>query len=126
MKGKGIGKFLLMSIGGLMLLMLIGVIAGSMLDYQPEEIKSINLIDEWQYYRIGFYALLMALWIPTCRYITRPKITKEEEQTDEERKKEAELRKKQARDFAYLKSSWWKVTLLLMFFELVIVQQFGI
>lgn len=126
MKRKGLGKFLLTSIGGLLLLMLIGVISGVMLDYKPDEIKSINLIDEWQYYRLGFYVFLIALWIPICRYITRPSPTNEKDQSEEDKNKAQELIKTQERDFSYLKSSWWKLVLLLVFFELVIVQQLGL
>lgn len=126
MKCKGLVKFLFVSVGGLMLLMLLGVVSSVMLDYKPEEIKEINLIEEWELYRVFFYISLILLWVPICKYITKPKAVIDEEQSDEEKKNAAELREKQKKDFEYLKSSWWKLALLLIFFELVIVQQLGL
>ena len=119
---KNIGKFFFISVGGLLALMVLGMIFSAIFDVKPDEIKGVDLIGGWMWYRIGFYVAVMAAWTPTCRFMTRPRFNPGE-LSDED---QAQYAEKRERDVQYLKSQWWKVALMLAFFEVVIIQQFGL
>lgn len=119
---KNIGKFFVISVGGLLALMVLGMIFSAIFDVKPDEIKGVDLIGGWMWYRIGFYVTVMAAWTPIFRFITRPRFNPGE-LSDED---QARYTEKRERDVQYLKSQWWKVVLMLAFFEVVIIQQFGL
>lgn len=116
------GKFLVISVGGLLALMITGMLVSVFIDVRPEEIKSRNLIDEWMWYRITFYLLVVVLWKLICTYLTRPRFDVKECAE----KELAEFAKNREKDMKYLMKQWWKVALMFAFFEVVIIQQFGL
>lgn len=119
---KAIGKFVVISVGGLLALMVLAMLFSAKFHVEPSEIKGIDLIGGWMWYRIGFYVIVITAWAPISRFMTRPranlKALSEEELEVFTRKRE--------RDVRYMKSQWWKVAFLLVFFEVVIIQQFGL
>lgn len=119
---KNVGKFFVISVGGLLALMVLGMIFSAIFDVKPDEIKGVDLIGGWMWYRIGFYVVVVAAWTPICWFITRPRFNPDE-LSDEDR---AEYENKRERDIQYLKSQWWKMALMFAFFEAVIIQQFGL
>ena len=119
---KSVGKFTAISVGGLLALMVLGMVFSAIFDVKPNEITGVNLISDWMWYRIGFYATVIAAWSLISQFMTRSKINLSE-LSDEDQEIYREKRK---RDFQYLDSQWWKVALLLAFFEVVIIQQFGL
>lgn len=119
---KSVGKFFVISVGGLLALMVLGMIFSAIFDVKPDEIKGVDLIGGWMWYRIGFYVVVVAAWTPICWFITRPRFNPDE-LSDEDR---AEYENKRERDIQYLKSQWWKMALMFAFFEAVIIQQFGL
>lgn len=119
---KGLGKFVAYSVGGLLILMVLGMLFSALFGVKPNEIKGVDLIGDWMWYRIGFYVVVVAAWTPICWFITRPRFNPDE-LFDEDR---AEYENKRERDIQYLKSQWWKMALMFAFFEAVIIQQFGL
>lgn len=119
---KGLGKFATYSVGGLLALMVLGMLFSAVFGVKTNEIKGVDLIGDWMWYRIGFYVVVIAVWSLICQLITRPSFNPSE-LDDEDRIK---YEKKRERDIQYLKSQWWKVALMLAFFEAVIIQQFGL
>lgn len=120
---KGIGKYALIGVGGLIGLMVIGMVIAAIFS-SPEEVKGVNLIAEWMWYRVGFYVVVLLAWTPICQFITRPRPSPEDEEFTAEEKEE--FLKDRAADIEYLKTLRWKVALLFVFFEFVIIQQFGL
>lgn len=87
----------------------------------PEEVQSMNLIGSLMWYRIAAFSLLVAGWNLVCRYITRkPPI----EHTFSKEELDLAVSKREL-DYQYLVTLRWKVALLCIFFELVVIQQFG-
>lgn len=119
---KGIGKFVVIGVGGLMAIMVLGMVFSAIFDVKPNEIKGVDLIGDWMWYRIGFYVIVIAAWSPISRFMTRPRFNPGE-LSDEDLER---YTNKRERDAQYMKSQWWKVALLLAFFEVVIIQQFGL
>lgn len=119
---KNVGKFFLISVGGLVALMVLGMVVGVIFNTDPKEIKSIDLIREWMWYRIGFYVIVVAGWEYICRFMTRQRHA-DPDNTPEENQ---EILLKRENDIQYLKSQRWKIVLLMAFFEIVIIQQFGL
>ena len=87
----------------------------------PEKVKSMDMVHALIWYRIAGFALLVAGWQWICRYMTR-KPPYEYDLTEE---KQAESLEKRQKDYAYLVTLRWKVALLCVFFEAVLIQQLG-
>jgi hypothetical protein len=119
---KRIGKFVVIGVGGLLAIIVLGMLFIAIFDVKQNEIKGVDLIDGWMWYRIIFYALVIAAWTPICRLMTRPRFNLSELSEEEMEK----YTQKRERDVQYMKLQLWKVALLLMFFELVIIQQLWI
>lgn len=118
---KSATRFITISVGGLLVLMMAGMIIGVALDVEPRTIKEFDLVQDWLLYRLGLYVALIIGWPSLCRYVTwRIDL---EGMTDDEIE---ERNKKRERDIKYLSSKWWKIAVLLVFFEVVIIQQFGL
>lgn len=115
-------KFIFISVGGLVAMMVIGMLISVFMGISPEEIKQANLIDKWVWYRVAFYILTVLLWKSICIYLTRPRFNlssiSDEELIVYEKNREKDLR--------YLVSQRWKIVALFAFFEIVIIQQFGL
>ncbi|MBL4761087.1 MAG: hypothetical protein JKY93_00130 [Gammaproteobacteria bacterium] len=118
---KRLVTFTLISIGGLFGLLIIAIMISLIFAVQPEEIKQINLIIDWMWYRIGFYLLVILMWFPLCVLSTRSRIKLSELDAQA---LEA-FNKNREKELSYLKSQWFKVVIFLVFFEVVIIQQFG-
>jgi hypothetical protein len=119
---KSLGKFVSITVGGLVAMMVLGMIGAAMFNIKPQEVKALNLITDWFWYRLAFYCFFMLSWIPLCNYVTRPK--KKTVDVSEQIKAKAE--EKRIRAFNYMKKQWWKLALFLVFFEIVIIRQFGL
>ena len=100
----------------------IAMSVASLTGIDPSEFDDTNLAKSWFWYRATGYLLLLLLWPQTCRYLTRPrfdiKLLSEEDLKDHKRKRE--------KDIAYLKSQWWKVAILFIFFEGIMIQGLGV
>jgi hypothetical protein len=110
-----LGKYLTIFIGGFLLMMILGMIISAVFGVSENELNEFNLIEAWFFYRIGFYCMLMSCWIPACNFITRSSASKNMLSETE-----------RLRAFSYMKNQWWKLALLFAFFEVVIIQQFGL
>lgn len=119
---KNISRFVMICVGGMIGLMVLGMILSAILGVRSEHIKEVDLIESMMPYRIAFFFLVVALWPVICRLMTRPKLTSLGV-TDEE---QAEMAAKRERDIVTLKAQWWKVGMFFLFFEVVIIQQFGL
>ena len=115
-------KFFLTSVGVIIGLMVFGMILSAIFRVQPEDIKKLNLITEMQWYRFGFYALVLCGWPWICKLMTRS-FANESGLTEDE-KSEALARRE--RDFQVVKSKWKSIALLILFFEIVVIRQFGL
>jgi len=118
---KGAGKFIAISVGSLLIFMVLGMIFSAVFDVKPDEIKGVDLIGDWMWYRITFYVIVIAAWSPICWFLTRPKFNPDKLSAEDRQ----EYEKKRKSDVSYMKSQWWKAALMLAFFEVVIIQQFG-
>lgn len=117
-----LGRFALYAGGGIFLLMVLGMIVSVSFGLTPEQISSVNSIDNWMYFRLSMYLLVVACWVPICRWLTHKKL-KRDDLSEEDLLK---LVQKREDDIAFLKTYWWKVALLFAFFELVFIQQMGL
>lgn len=115
-------KFVFISVGGLVALMVIGMLIGVFVDVSPEEIKEVNLIDKWVWYRVAFYILTVLLWKSICVYLTRPRFNL----SSISDKDLTEYKNNREKDLRYMVSQRWKIVALFAFFEIVIIQQFGL
>ena len=117
-----IRKFLLISFGGLIALMVLGMLFTVITGTRPEEVSEMNLIVEWKWYRVVLYVLVVICWPWIARLSTQPHASAAD-QSDNDREK---LLHKHEKDYRYMKSQWWKIALLLLFVEVVIIRQFGL
>lgn len=115
-------KFCAISLGGLLALMVIAMIVAAVTGANPQEVKDLDLIREWMWYRIGAYALILLAWSPVSRLLTLPKTSKAEMSNQDFEK----IEQKREQDRTVIVRSWWKVAALFAFFEIVIIQQFGL
>jgi len=85
-------------------------------------VTSLNLISEWKWYRISLYILVVGFWPWIARYAIRPQRSEvavpEADRNEEAQKREA--------DYRAMKAQWWKIALLFVFIEIVVIQQFGV
>ena len=102
--------------------MALGMVIAAFTETSAEDITSYNLVDEWQWYRIALYVGLIACWPIISRYATRTQANEKEASEDEG----AELASAREKDFVHMRSQWWKIALLLVFVEAVLIQQFGL
>jgi len=108
---RGVGKFAAISIGGLLLLLVLGMIASVIFELNPSQVSGSEVATSWLWFRIALYLLLILLWIPACKYITRARHS--ERDLSEDVKKQ--LSDKRSKDIRYLKSQWWKIALFMIF-----------
>lgn len=113
---KSITKMLLISGGGIVVLMVVGMAVSFFLGKTPEQIKEYDLIQDWLIYRIIFYLLIVILWGKISVWIARYVLRGEENNN---------LEKEEGISAAVFKKRW-HVLALFVFFELVIVQQAGL
>ena len=109
-------KFYLISLGGLIGMLVLGMILAPLFS-TPEEINKIELSATWLWFRLAFYVVVILAWEPICNFMTK------KSNTASENKKE--VNEKRANDIKYLISIRWKVAFILIFFEVVIIHQFG-
>ena len=119
---KNAGRFFIQSVGVIVALMVAGMLMSIVFRVEPEQLRKTNLINDWQWYRVGFYAMIVVCWPLICKFLTRPRINLklldpgELERFNDNRKQ----------DMQYIKSQWWKVILLIIFFELIVIHQMGL
>ena len=114
-------KFLAITLGGLALMIVIGMVVAYFAGVDESKINELDLARDWAIYRIAFYIAAVALWPQIVIYLTKPRFDVDA-LTDEEFKTFSE---KRDMDIVYLKKQWWKVAALFIFFESVMVQQLG-
>lgn len=119
---KKLRKFLLISVGGLTLLSLVGMILTAVTGTRPEEVSSLNLISGWQWYRTFLYVVVVASWPWISRFAIRSHRSRDAV-TEANANKEAQ---KYENDYRAVKAQWWKIALLFAFIEIVVIQQFGL
>jgi hypothetical protein len=119
---ESLRKFLLISVGGLTVLLLLGMVGSVITGTRPEEVTSLNLISEWKWYRISLYILVVGFWPWIARYAIRPQRS-EVAVPEADRREEAQKREA---DYRAMKAQWWKIALLFVFIEIVVIQQFGL
>ena len=115
-------KFALYAGGGLILLMLIGMIVSLVFNLTPEEVKSLNSVEEWMIFRLIMYSGILAFWVPICKWLTSGEVNRKDLSENER----LEYMKNREGDIAYLKAYWWKVAIMFAFFEIVFIQQLGL
>lgn len=84
---------------------------------ETSDLDQANLTEKLMPWRIGAYVLILAAWKPISRFLTRPRVHRDQI-TDEVRDKWDELSHLFAR-------SWWKLALFFTGFELFVIQQVG-
>jgi hypothetical protein len=112
-------KFLLISVGGLIALMLVGMVISVFTETSAEELSTLNLISEWKWYRMAMYAALVGCWPLISRWATRAGQGANGSESEE-------ILGKRYADYLHMCSQWWKIVLLLIFIELVLIQQLGL
>lgn len=116
------GRFLSIGVGGLLGLMLLGMIMSEVMDVSPNEIREVNLIHDWFWYRLTFYAVAVLCWTRIARFMTRPSHSQAAHSVEDEIK----FQQRREKDFLLVKAQRWKLILMFAFFEVVVIQQFGI
>lgn len=104
-----IGGFALLSVGLITFM--------NMASLEPTDFKEADLKTALLPYRLAFYALVLAAWKPIARFISRPRVHKED-RTPEMMARWDELT-------VLLQKSWWKIGLFFALFELIAIQQIG-
>ena len=98
--------------------LMVGLIAFmNVLNLEPTDFEEADLKTAMLPYRLGFYILVLAAWKPIARFISRPRVHKDD-RTPEMLERWDELT-------ALLQKSWWKVGLFFALFELIAIQQIG-
>lgn len=115
-------KFFFTSVGFIIALMAIGMLLSAAFRVKPEEINKLNLIEELQWYRLGFYIAVLLAWSWISKFMTRPKLF--DNDTNVEQRTKAE--EKRLQDYLALKSKRVHIGLLFVFFEIVVIRQFGL
>lgn len=115
-------KIFFWTVGLIIGFMVIGMLLSAVFRIKPDEIRAMNIIAEFQWYRMGFYVLIIALWPWLCKFMTRPRMDLKK-LTEHEVKAAQE---KQQRDYLLLKSKHTHVIILILFFEIVVIRQFGL
>lgn len=117
-----LGKFVLYAGGGIVALMILGMIISLAFSLTPEDVNSLNSVEEWMWFRVAIYSAIVVFWVPICKCLTIGKIRNKE--LDESQR--THLVKKREQDIAFLRTYWWKVALVFAFFEIVFIQQMGL
>lgn len=115
-------KIFLGTTGLIIALMVAGMLFSAVFRVKPEDIRALNSIVEFQWYRIGFYFLIVVLWPVICKVMTKPNIDMKT-MTEDDVIKSVE---KQQKDYSLLKSKLKHLVLLILFFEVVVIRQFGL
>lgn len=121
MSGK-LSRFAWISFGGLFLMMFLGMVISTFLGTSPEEVRGIDAVGSLMYFRISLYALIIVLWAPICSWFTRISKARYNELNAQEIEF---LERKRKEDTSYLRSLWWKVLLIFVVLEAVLIQQLG-
>lgn len=119
---KQIARFGLYAGGGLIALMVIGMIISAVFGLSPDEVKSVNSVEDWVFFRLAMYTGVVIFWVPICKWLTYSKV-RNQQLSDDER---STLLDKREKDIAFLKTYWWKVALAFAFIEFVFIQQMGL
>lgn len=109
-------KMFLITGGGLIALLVGGIILSVLFGQSQEQIREVNLIRDWLYYRAIFYALVVLSWAYLSKKLAAficSKNTELSEESYEELVSKIEKRR-------------FHVAAMFLFFELVIVQQLGV
>ena len=115
-------KYGLLVLGGLLGMWLISALVLNGAGIDAEAVEHANLIEKLFWPRLSIYLLLVAGWLGAAIAITR--LTENQcagLSQEEVAKKQQELQ--QSRQ--YLVKQWWKIAVLLVFMEAVVVQQLG-
>jgi hypothetical protein len=115
-------KLFAQTVGLIVALMAIGMLTSAVFKIKPDQIKSIDLIHQFQWYRFGFYLLIIATWPWICRLMARSQINMNKLSADEIKT----LEEKRQDDLVLLRSKQKHIALLIIFFEMVVIRQFGL
>ena len=44
----------------------------------PEDVNSLNSVEEWMWFRIAMYSAIVVFWVPICKWLTIGKIRNKE------------------------------------------------
>ena len=119
---KRFSKFVFICVGGIVSLMLVAMIITSAFSLNPDQVRGLNVVEEWLLFRLAIYATVIAFWGQICKSLTRRKFKNSELTVIEL----SEAKKQREEDLVYLGSLWWKVALVFAFFEIVFIQQLGL
>ena len=105
-------------LGTLVALLLLLVVTFQTLDLAPTDMQTADLKTTLLPFRVGFYLLVIAAWKPIARFLSRPRVHRDDH-TLEMIAKWDELT-------ALLVKSRWKLALFFAVFELIAIQQIGL
>lgn len=63
-------KFFFTSVGLIIGLMALGMLLSAVFRVKPEDINKLNLIEELQWYRFGFYIAVLLAWSWISKFMT--------------------------------------------------------
>lgn len=109
-------KMFLITGGGLIALLVGGMTLSVLFGHSPDQIREVNLIRDWLYYRAIFYILVVLSWTYLSKKLAAFICSKNKE-LPEESYEELALKIEKRR---------FHVAAMFLFFELVIVQQLGV
>ena len=107
---KSFGRFSVIGVGGLLLLMLLAGLVVWLLEVERETLQQWNLVQAWLLYRLLFFVGVIASWPWICRALVRSRLGQRGYQQDLE----------------ILMRQRWKVALCFVLLEGVIIQQLGL
>lgn len=105
-------------LGTLTALLVLLVVTFQALDLEPTDMQNADLKTTLLPFRVGFYLLVIAAWQPIARFLSRPRVHRDD-RTPEMMAKWDELT-------ALLVKSRWKLALFFAVFELIAIQQIGL
>tara|TARA_R110002167_G_scaffold204404_11_gene408606 strand:+ start:21887 stop:22231 length:345 start_codon:yes stop_codon:yes gene_type:complete len=107
-------KFMFISMGGMALLVIIGMVIIAVTG-SHESVSDLDLAKELIWFRLAGYVLLVAVW-----WLLSPRLLKKEPEDAESSVEDAP-----EKDVSEMQGQWWKVAAFCLFFEIVIVHQLG-
>lgn len=119
---RKVARFGLYAGGGLIALMVFGMIISVVFDLNPDEVRSLNSVEDWMFFRLAMYTSVIILWVPICKWLTYSKVRNQQLSNEEY----SILLDKREEDLAFLKTYWWKVAIAFAFVEFVFIQQMGL
>ncbi|WP_444928281.1 hypothetical protein ACJJI4_23925 (plasmid) [Microbulbifer sp. TRSA002] len=112
---KKLAKMFLITGGGLIALLVGGMIISALSGHSPQQIRELNLIREWLWFRVIFYVLVILFWTYLSKKLAAYICSKNKE-LPEGSCEELALKINKRR---------FHVAAMFLFFELIIVQQLG-